>query len=124
MMRNLPLLTGMSPSRHARGKNHLRVPRDFNISQLFMGLGFLGRPPSAPFRQDCALPSGVIGPVDSPPCRWQRPQSYKARDLHGVPARVVAPQVSPISSGGIVLLEVKSRGERRASARRGIGARK
>jgi len=42
--------------------------------------------------RDLSSPSGVLGPVDFPPCRSQRPLRMADRP-QGCPARVLAPQV-------------------------------
>lgn len=64
------------------------------------GLGFplsilrfrLGHFPLAAERR---LPSSVLGPVESPPCRRHRPLPYRSFLLQGVPALVLAPHVWP-----------------------------
>jgi len=46
-----------------------------------------------------ALPSGVRGPVDLPPCSLQRFRSLMAGFWQGVPARVLAPHLRPCQPG-------------------------
>jgi len=46
-----------------------------------------------------ARPSSVLGPVDFPPCREQRPLRLYAGLWQGVPLRVLAPQRWPGQSG-------------------------
>lgn len=41
-----------------------------------------------------------LGPVDSPPCKRHLPDLNRSLRLHGVPARVLAPHVIPLSSTG------------------------
>lgn len=53
-----------------------------------------------PFKEDLFFPAIVRGPVENPPCSRHLPLSHKSRRLHGVPARVFAPQVIPRNSGG------------------------
>lgn len=50
-----------------------------------------------------AFPSGVRGPVDSPPCKRHRPESYRSFRLQGVPARVRAPHLRSRSTSGNVV---------------------
>lgn len=59
----------------------------------------LGRLPLAAERR---LPSSVLGPVDSPPCRRHRPLPYRSFRLQGIPALVLAPHVWPgkVRGGG------------------------
>ena len=46
-----------------------------------------------------ALPSGVLGPVDRPPCSRQRFLSLSGGFWHAVPRRVLASHICPCHSG-------------------------
>jgi hypothetical protein len=50
-----------------------------------------------------ARPSGVRGPVLSPPCRRQRRRFFIAGDWHGLPLRVRAPQRGQDCANGSVV---------------------
>mgnify|MGYP000935134527 FL=1 len=54
--------------------SHLYGAKD-NFYQLPMGFASSLRFGHRPFSATLALPSAVFGPVDSPPCRGQRPES-------------------------------------------------
>lgn len=53
-----------------------------------------------PLMAALALPASEVGPVLGPPWNLHRPFSQRSVRLHGVPARVFAPQMSPRNSSG------------------------
>lgn len=63
-----------------------------NLGIYGSGFCFFGLPPFLPLMRDCSLPASVFGPVEQPPCHLQRPPKWSVVILHGVPARVLAPQ--------------------------------
>ena len=71
------------------------TPPDFPKSSAFFTPSWdLPADVRLPLRAERRLPLAVREPVERPPCSLHRPERYRSRRLHGVPARVRAPQVS------------------------------
>jgi hypothetical protein len=87
-----PRFSEIFPTSHAR--KCLRKLRNFTIpAAIYCNLLQLFRHARRRLLSTIAArPSGVRGPVDSPPCNRQRRRPGTTRARHGCPLRVVAPQ--------------------------------